>query len=325
MVSFVVSIALAETIVRMFGFKPRETRLVRYEFDETLGWKPKKSHTTFISSKSYGHHLYYNNDGFPCRKEDMEKSTSRELPSIALIGDSFVEGYYLPYEQTLSAILAKKISKQVLNFGVSGYSPSQYLLSAREYLNEYNVTDIVVFLFPFNDLPHVNSETYQGYAKPLVTEQTFMPSNIPLEKKRGKKRGLFKTTLYKFALWSMIKPFVRFIIDSDDRVTETQKFSFLEMEKALKLIRQIHVEYPNPTFHVFYIPDISEIKYRDVFDHNINNFVKICSNLGLKCVIPKQLLVDDVEKFYIPFDRHFSEIGANLVANQLYDLLEKKQ
>jgi len=309
----------------MFDVKPFETTLERYNFDEVLGWKTRKSHTTFISKRAYAHHLYYDKDGYPSRKEDVNNSASREQPSIAIIGDSFIEGYYLPYEKTIAHRLNRQTVKKVLNFGVSGYSPGQYLLTARQKLHKYNIRDIVVFLFAFNDVPFVNRDTYLGYAKPFVSEHTYMPTNIPLERKRGEKdkRRFIKKFLDKFALWSLIKPLISPAFPLADIIVEPQKLSYLDMEKALKLIGQIHIENPNPSFHVYYIPDMVELKKREFFNYNIENFVQICSKLDLKCIVPTPLLEEkDIERLYLVSDRHLSELGINLIANQLHNLLK---
>ena len=73
-----------------FGFVPG--RFDRYEFDESIGWRTKKSHSSYVSWSECAHHLYYNKDGFPCARSDVDKSASREKASVAIVGDSFVEG-----------------------------------------------------------------------------------------------------------------------------------------------------------------------------------------------------------------------------------------
>lgn len=322
--SILVALVLAEIAARWLNISPSQTNMERHEFDPALGWKTKRAHTAYVSRRNYAHYIFYNRDGLPSGKNDIEKYASREQPSIALIGDSFIEGAYLPYEKTIASTLDKKTAKQVLNFGVDGYSPGQYLLSARERLREYNVTDIVVFLFAHNDTPYVNRDSYLGYAKPLVTVPGYTPSNIPLNKAKGEKpdRGLAANMLHELALWSLVKPLVGSILRSDFMITEPIKYDVFEMEKALQLIGQIHVENPNASFYVYYIPDISELVKKEVIDYNLGTFIKICSELRLRCISPSPFLVDDAKKLYIPIDHHFSELGAKLVVDQLHELLE---
>ena len=66
-----------------------------------------------------------------------------------------------------------------------------------------------------------------------------------------------------------------------------------------------------------------ELKQREFFNYNIENFVQICSKLDLKCIGPTPLLEEkDIERLYLVSDRHLSELGINLIANQLHNLLK---
>ena len=94
--SLLVALILAELLARAFHVTPLQDRLERYAFDETLGWATKESSIGFVSSAEYSHYLFYNQDGFPTNRAGLDQSASRSTPSIALLGDSFIEGYYLP-------------------------------------------------------------------------------------------------------------------------------------------------------------------------------------------------------------------------------------
>ena len=326
-VSVVISFVLAELIVRQFGVRPHEANIERHEFDQVLGWRTKKNHSTYISRRSYAHFLYYNGDGFPSGKNDVDEHASRDQPSIALIGDSFVEGAYLPFEKSLASVLDGKTSKQVLNLGVDGYGPAQYLLAARKQLPEFTVEDIVVFLFPHNDMPYVHSDRYHGYAKPLISIPEFEPVNTPLEDLKGNNndRGLVLRVLDELALWSLVKPLFGLVVQGGDTGIETELVNTQEMNKALRLIGRIHDEFPDPTFHVYYIPELSELENKEVLEHNTEMFLRICSELQLNCVTASPFSDHPARELYIPIDRHFSELGARLVANQIYELLEKQK
>ena len=109
--------------------------MTTYTFDNKIGWRAKKNFKFFRSSTVYAHWSYYNPEGFPTSKENFKNYTNTLKPSIALIGDSFVEGYYLPYEQTFANLLDNNCEeKQVINLGISGFSPYQYLMYSRLHL-----------------------------------------------------------------------------------------------------------------------------------------------------------------------------------------------
>ncbi len=318
--AIIISLLIAEMAARALHITPLQGRLERYAFDNTLGWTTKNSHVGFVSSAEYSHYLYYNQDGFPTDQAGLDQSASRNAPSIALLGDSFVEGYYLPYEKSLAAVLDQGTALQVLNFGVSGYSPGQYLLTARQNFDEYAITHIVVFLFPYNDIPFLERDDYIGYAKPLFDEPGGEPINLPLQVQRGKEieRGDLQGFLDKFALWSLLKPLVAQFVHLEDVITEPIKFTDEEIEKTLLYLNQIRLEYPDASFFVYYIPDLLELEQREVLDHNTWFFQWYCYQLELDCFQPFPFMdYENYPELYLPRDRHFSELGVQLIVEHL--------
>lgn len=64
-------------------------------------------------------------------------------PRLAVIGDSFTEGVGLPYDQTVAGLLQQALSPQgteVVNFGVSSYSPVIYFKKVQTLLDVDGVT-----------------------------------------------------------------------------------------------------------------------------------------------------------------------------------------
>src|SRR5262249_12973064 len=90
------------------------------------------------------------------------------LPSrgkAMLLGDSFVQGYWLGDNETISARLRAMYGDYVYNFGVGGYSTDQEFLIAREALIHFR-TDFVVVFFYINDLPYLRRNDGPGGGKP---------------------------------------------------------------------------------------------------------------------------------------------------------------
>ncbi|MCY2993865.1 MAG: SGNH/GDSL hydrolase family protein [Planctomycetota bacterium] len=80
---------------------------------------------------------------------------------VAVLGDSFVEAFQVPYEQSLCAVLEQELascpslagrSVEVLNFGVSGYGTAQELLMLRHYVWDYEPDIVLLTFFAGNDL-----------------------------------------------------------------------------------------------------------------------------------------------------------------------------
>lgn len=84
---------------------------------------------------------------------------------VALIGDSYVESTAMDEAGTFGALAETALARasgrpvEVLNFGVSGYSPVQYLLVLRDHVLAARPDVAVLFYFPLNDLEAMTADT----------------------------------------------------------------------------------------------------------------------------------------------------------------------
>ena len=121
-----------------------------------------------------------NNLGF---RDKEIRTLKKEKTYSIIIGDSFVEGVGLEYDDTLTAILNKKLSKkefekfEFLNAGVSSYSPYIYKKKIMDIINknEWLKVESVVILYDKSDIAD-NTGFYNE------------PENFPIEKKVFKNR-----------------------------------------------------------------------------------------------------------------------------------------
>ena len=222
-----------EFILRnVIGIVPSTDRMVTYQFDDTLGWKTRSDYKYYRSSHYYGHFNYYNPQGFPTDFARWHEDASTTTPSIAILGSSHAESYYLPYEQSFPYLLEQKFrekgaEKQVLNLGVSGYAPDQYLLRARTEFPKYHVTDIVVVFFPYNDLPGIESDEYQGFAKPYFKDSLASPENLPLAPPPSQKEEIgLSAQIRNTAIYTLLRPMLRKAININLRVSTKQPQPF---------------------------------------------------------------------------------------------------
>jgi len=75
--------------------------------------------------------------------------------AIAVIGDSFVEGMTVPYEKTITSVLARLQGKVVANLGQSGYGPQQELIVLKRYGVPLRPRTVVWMFYEGNDLSDV--------------------------------------------------------------------------------------------------------------------------------------------------------------------------
>lgn len=88
--------------------------------------------------------LYTNNYGF--KNKDGSKLKAKDI-DIAFIGDSFTEGIAIKHEDTFVGIFESKTQKNIINLGVSSYSPSIYYEKIKFYLEKgFSFKEVIVFI-----------------------------------------------------------------------------------------------------------------------------------------------------------------------------------
>ena len=323
---------LLEVVLRLMGFVPE---LEPHEFDSELGWEPKRSFVVYRSTPWYAHFVYFNADGFATTKEHLMDSVDRSVPTIALIGDSYVEGYSVPYEKSFARLLDQAIeSRQVINLGVAGYAPEQYLLRARRHLPGFLVTDVVVVLFAENDLEQLDKPHYGPYDTPKFGKDLTRPVNTPLKNVRADDRdeSFIRTLARGTAIYTITRPIFRGYIapleeqDLRDSTEESRFFGETQFRRALEIIGDIQRTVPEAKLHITYMPTPEEF-VQDAFRSNKRVFLKLCASKMLSCYVPgffDQVNEGNLETYYIDparREQHLTEHGSAKYAEFLLDVL----
>jgi hypothetical protein len=143
------------------------------EYDPLLGWR-HKSNTTgrFITSEDSAV-LHFNAQGLRGSEIPYEKTPG--VFRVVVLGDSFVEGYTVDWEHTITEVLKNKLNAtftprtfEVINAGVAGYSTDQEYLLMREIGVKYQ-PDLTIVMFCYNDIYFNNRSTYERGGKPVFT------------------------------------------------------------------------------------------------------------------------------------------------------------
>jgi hypothetical protein len=79
---------------------------------------------------------------------DYRDDSSRDNPMVALIGDSYLEGFWSDLDEHLDVILHERSHGEIdfYTFGTWGAMLSQYLVIARYAVSEFGADEIVIFL-----------------------------------------------------------------------------------------------------------------------------------------------------------------------------------
>src|SRR5207245_4988057 len=140
------------------------------EADPLLGWRKKPGGRATYRRREYTVDVVVNAEGLrdPERPETAAPGTFR----ILALGDSFVEGYAVPLDATLTQVAESRLNRpgcpvQVFNGGTSGYSTDQEYLFYREVGGRFGPRVVAVFFY-YNDVLFNDRDNYFGRPKPLL-------------------------------------------------------------------------------------------------------------------------------------------------------------
>jgi lysophospholipase L1-like esterase len=153
--------AAAPTVVA-YANRPRiEHRY--FVIDAQLGWKLSPGLTVdLVEGDGSGREPYFTTDAQGHRVVRGGDSRGAE---ILVLGDSFVQGYYLYDDETIPARLQERSGRSTLNAGVGGYSTDQQYLLLRRLLRDERPKHVVLIAFA-NDLPYLDQESAWALPKP---------------------------------------------------------------------------------------------------------------------------------------------------------------
>ena len=154
------------------------------KFDPILGWRNRPGAWVQYRRREYSTRVVINSLGF----RDVERSP-RRVPGTARIlalGDSFVEGYTVERDETVTRRVeavsaAAGCRAEVINAGVHAYSTDQEALWLQNEAEGLSPDLVLVFAY-YNDILNNIRGNYWGASKPVTTvmEGKLVVSNLPL-------------------------------------------------------------------------------------------------------------------------------------------------
>lgn len=145
------------------------------EFDSTLGWRylPGQS-----AAADYGKLYTFSKEGY--RSETIDKQTDISKPKTLIVGDSFLFGHGLSFEDTIGYKLSKKLNDEyeVLNYAVQAYGTDQMYLMLQRVFSLYNPDIVIIDYVDDHKVRNVNRDRRDFYpcsrilgTKPIFTIQ----------------------------------------------------------------------------------------------------------------------------------------------------------
>jgi len=271
-----------------------------------------------------------------CIEKNNEKNNNK---NIVFIGDSFTEGLGLDYEKNFTSMLNNHSENNIINMGVTSYSPVIYLKKIQYFvLKGLDVDHVVVFI----DISDVDDEANHYYEcedqNGVCTYSRYKQSNISPTKKK-EEDSLFplyeKIRIETKNLKRKIKPKVYIYRKNYSRSMWTYVESTDEIKKginnSIKHMTSLHnflkakdislsiAVYPHPGQIIYDSKNSKQVK---IWKNFCKNKCKHFINLFPSFFDEKSKLtsMQIIKKYYIKNDIHFNELGNKKIFNALKKL-----
>jgi hypothetical protein len=174
------SLVFAEGLVRLLA--PQSLILLRPDIfipTEKLGWLHAPDVDTRVNTGEREVRWRTDHEGF---RMGGDLSKASEMTLVAL-GDSFLEAAQVEYEDTMTALLEKRLSSRlgrpmrILNTGVGGWDPNQYRIKLAEILEKRRINGVVVFVYLGNDITDKHVENFPP-RQPLARHSLRLPHSL---------------------------------------------------------------------------------------------------------------------------------------------------
>lgn len=163
--SLVMVLTLAEILLRFLPVARNPLVVPVTANDSVFHYTPNRS---FVFSRDWDLRLvnrgWVNNAGM-VNDQDYRKDDGS--PLLAIVGDSFIEAFMVPYNETIQGRLAKALDGRlrVYSFGASGAPMSQYLIWGRQAVREYHASALIINIVgnDFDESHDAYKRDFQGY------------------------------------------------------------------------------------------------------------------------------------------------------------------
>jgi len=150
------------------------------EHDPLLGWRKRPGSLVTYRHREFTVEVKVNRLGL--RDPDRGYAAPEGCVRILALGDSFVEGYTVPLEQTVSQVLEASLRAEgrpaeVINGGTSGYSTDQEYLFYRTEGVRFSPRVVLVFFY-YNDVLYNDRDRFAGQPKPLLADRGGRPQLV---------------------------------------------------------------------------------------------------------------------------------------------------
>lgn len=354
--SILLTLSVMEVGLRIYQARTGSRTTLLWHDDALLGRRLNPSQTgLFVSdTHEYKTEITVNKDGF----RDTEHSVDKQTFRILLIGDSFVENFQVPLENTISKQIEKQLTErlhkpvEVIAMGLGDTGTAQQYLLLKNIGLKYNPDIVVQLFFSGNDVKNnsknLMGDPYRPYFNlqdsQLELEPFSVRSNNPVYKFISILKSHSRTVEFLLNIKGKIsKKSTSFPIDyevyrkspntqyqsawavTEKLIQETQHISESNGAKYILVTlannEQVNNEVQQGLIHKYPQLGSSEFDFLTPDKH----IAEICKDHNLSCGFMynffKSFIEEHHEITHFPLDGHFNEVGTNLAARYLTEAI----
>lgn len=289
-----------EVWVRIFYLgKDSPTRYVDEKKVEK--WVPNQSGFSVTGNRRQNFSEYHiNNSGFNSYREF---APTEEKIEIALVGDSFIEGFHQPYHNSIGRKIENRLAQvDVYEYGYAGYDMADQLHLINSYEDQFKLIDMVILGIKFeNDLQRDKYEV--------------VPYRMALESPINRLMKKSKLIVYAQSIGAIsgVRRFFSKIISLGKSGTPKASRNIVEKEVHKKYIHNLEslmtlYGFDKSRYHFLLDETITPSIFMDYLTDNGYNYIPIGKALQ-EAKVPTTLV----------YDRHWNNNGRKIVAKSIAD------
>ncbi|MBU2945645.1 hypothetical protein [Zobellia uliginosa] len=244
-----------------------------------------------------------------------EFNPSADKFEMALIGDSFIEGFHQDFSNSIGKQIENKVKDvEVYEYGYAGYDFANQMHLVYAYHKDFQLIDkIVLYLNYENDLGRAEYEPNKGRIKMLSSTVFKIRDNIKLLA-YGSKIGIVEP-LKKLAQGGIA-------FNETDKAYKTNELKDSEAEK-LKIDKQRIANFKN--LIELYGFDKSKTSLLLDSRKTSDRFLDFCRNNGIKYIDFAPKFENSKKPTTLIYDHHWNAYGRSLIAKELADYLKEQK
>ena len=332
-ISLLVSLLVGEIVLRVVGVKPLYVNPEQgafWEYDSRLGWHHRPGQRGRFAKEQFDTSVVINQHGL--RDHDYPEQRVDGMERVLVLGDSFTWGFGVEQQQIFTEVIEKsEQGLEVINAGVSGYSPDQELIWLREQGMRFQ-PDLVLLVLSGNDVWGNHQEVISFvYGKPryrLDAGGVLQLGNVPVPKPRTSvslRHWLRQRSSIAQLLISALERW-RYRMSSSDEPAVVQSAGKVQRQPfplTLALIREIEQVAAAGGARLAIVTN--SIYWAPWPDGDYGDFVDELRQAGHLVLDIDSLPGYEKSRLQIPGDRHWNVEGHQLVGRGIGAWLKENQ